>query len=122
MKDSTCLLSTLKADTDDKKFNLIFEQELEKRNFKAIWSGKVVPGRFYLLMKRERIGHGLYKDCRVTLQMKKAEKNFQRKKDKTIHEREVQRKYPRITREGNERCRKALKEAFVNIPTCVKPE
>lgn len=121
INDPTCQLSLKKMDTDDKKYNKIFYSKLKERNYKLNESDKVIPGRLYLLSDKSRIGHGLYKDCSVQLVLKRAENNFKSKKDKIIDQRKVKRKYPRITRQGDERCRRALKEAFINIPTCKIP-
>lgn len=121
LKHQNCILVTEKVETEDKKFNKQFVNELEERKYKIMYTSKVNPGTLYLGMNRVRHGHGLYKDCSVELILKQAKENYKSKRDKVLHQKKVRRKYPRITRQGNERCRRALKEAFIHIPTCTIP-
>lgn len=121
IKHQNCILITEPAKTNDKKFNKLFDDALKDRHYKVMNTSKVNPGSLYLLWDRQRHGHGLYKDCSVNLVLKQAKENYKSKSDETLHEKNVRRKYPRISREGDERCRRALKEAFVHIPTCSIP-
>jgi len=120
LNHQNCILVSDKVETEDKKFNKSFIDTLEKKNYKLMYTSKVNKGSLYLKLKRERHS-GLYKDCSVSLTLKQAKDNYKSKSDKTLHQKTVRRKYPRITRTGNERCRRALKEAFIHIPTCTIP-
>jgi hypothetical protein len=62
----------------------------------------------------------LYSPCIVKLELKQAKGNTIRKSDKTLFQKEVERGFPRVTFKGNERCTRALKDAFVHIPKCNK--
>jgi hypothetical protein len=121
IKHQNCILVTKKVETDDRKFDKLFVKELEKRKYKIMHTAKVNPGTLYLEMSRDHHGHGLYKDCSVELVLKQAKENYKSKRDETLHRKKVRRKYPRITRQGNERCTRALKDAFIHIPNCVIP-
>lgn len=99
----------------------IYREELEKKNFKIqylIDDRKAFKGDLYSNLTIKRSGEKLYQDCVVKVSIKEAKSRFIGPSDKTLYEKEVTRRYPRLTMKGNERCRFAIKDAFVHIPTC----
>lgn len=60
----------------------------------------------------------LYKDCTAIVQIKVSKKQRPNKSDKVVAKGEVKRSLPRVTFKGKERCTRAIRDAFVHIPTC----
>jgi len=121
-KDPSC-----KAYIDSKKIKQyeivsVFSDQLkEKKIFAESFPGnkKIVKGDLYFELLKESEGI-IWKDCIITLALKRSEGNFPSAEDKVLYETKNKRQFPRITFGGKERCERALKDAFVHIPTCVK--
>lgn len=96
---------------------------LKERNFSLspmLDNKRVLPGELYFEIEVVRPRAKLFTACIVIARIKKAERSFPGPLDKSIFEKTIKRSVPRITIGGKERCRLALKEAFVHIPTCQK--
>ena len=79
---------------------------------------KMNSGDLYFSLEYFRDPKKLWKDCIVTIAVKKAKGQIAKKKDKTLFERSIKRSLPRHTFDGDERCKRALKDAFIHIPYC----
>ena len=107
---NTKRLKQAKALLKERKFNVL----------ELLDNKRVFPGELYFALKIERPEKKLYTDCVVTLKIQKAKGNIPRLKDDTLFKKRLTRRVPRITFKGEERCRMALKDAFIHIPTCKK--
>ena len=116
----------------------IFFEKLKERNFKPdylVENKRLIIGEMYLTLsistpkevqRKQKVDgklvnktiNPLYPPCVISLELKKAKGNIVRKSDKTLFTKTIERGFPRITFKGNERCTRALKEAFVHIPKC----
>lgn len=97
-------------------------QKLKERSFniKSFVDGdKMNVGDLYFHLEYIRDPKKLWKDCIVNVAVKKATGQRPLSKDRTLYRRSVKRSLPRHTFDGNERCTRALKDAFINIPYCV---
>lgn len=96
---------------------------LKKRNFdiqQMMDDKRVLPGELYFDLEVVRPREKLFTSCVIIVQMRQAEKNFPQSSDKTLFRKSIKRSLPRITLSGKERCKMALKDAFVHIPSCQK--
>jgi hypothetical protein len=75
-------------------------------------------GDLYFHLEYLRDPSKLWKDCIVKVAIKKASGQKALPKDKSLYSRSVKRSLPRLTFDGNERCTRALKDAFIHIPYC----
>jgi hypothetical protein len=81
----------------------------------------IYKGEMYFEMSFERIDKKLYDHCEVNLKIKLAkEDRLLTSQDETLYNQKNKRSLPRVTLKGNERCKRALRDAFVHIPTCIK--
>lgn len=81
---------------------------------------KMNVGDLYFQLEYKRDPRKLWRDCIVKISIKKATNQKAMSKDKTLFSRSVTRSLPRHTFSGDERCKRGLSDAFVNIPPCQK--
>ncbi len=96
------------------------ESALKKKGYKtsAYEKGKkVIPGEFIAKLKIERSGK-IYKECLVQLELFKINGEYPGISDQRLYKRASNRKFPRQTFKGSERCEMALKDLFFSINLC----
>lgn len=112
--------------TKDNQFlKSLFLDKLKERNYTVDYmvdNKRVISGELYIELIMTRIDNLIYDDCRVKLEMKQAKGNVTTATDKVLFKKETTRKLPRVTFKGDERCTRALKDAFVHIPRCKKQQ
>lgn len=79
-------------------------------------------GEIYMSYQQTHPEGIIFKSCLVELSLKRAKIKDGSKEDETLYEHQVLRELPRVTFKGKERCRRALKDSFVHIPYCLKPQ
>lgn len=119
-----CRLRTKSYD-DDLRVDLIKRAEklLKTRKFdiqQMMDNKRVLPGELYFDLEVVKPREKLFTACVVVIQIRQSEGNFPLPSDKTLFRKSIKRSLPRHTLSGDERCRMALKDAFVHIPTCQK--
>ncbi len=62
----------------------------------------------------------LYKICQFSFSLQKAKSTVPTSKDPLLVQKETQRSVPRVTFDGDERCQRAISDAFVHLPRCLK--
>lgn len=81
----------------------------------------IYKGEMYLKVDFIRIDKKLYDHCQVDVKLLLAkEDRYTSSRDTILYDQKSTRSLPRITLKGNERCHRALKDAFIHIPTCIK--
>ncbi len=98
-------------------------EEFSKRNFQSLPmkdNKRVLPGDMYLDLEVVKLPSKLYHPCLVKIKFKVAKNRNPSTSDETIFQKEIKRTFPRVTLNGKERCKKALKDSFVHIPYCKK--
>lgn len=81
----------------------------------------IYKGEMYFQVNFARIKQKIYDKCLIDIKLYLAkEDRYTSKRDTLLYERKSTRSVPRITLKGNERCTRALKDAFIHIPTCRK--
>lgn len=80
------------------------------------------PGEIYMSYQQTHPEGIIFKSCLVQLSLKRAKVKDGSKEDEVLYEHQVLRELPRVTFKGKERCRRALKDSFVHIPYCLKPQ
>lgn len=81
----------------------------------------IYKGEMYFKINFVRIDKKLYDHCQVNLKLKLAkEDRYISSRDEVLYDQKNTRSLPRVTLKGNERCTRALKDAFIHIPTCIK--
>lgn len=106
--------------TDD-FLNELAHEKLSDKGYKThdfVNTDKMNVGDLYFHLEYSRAGMKLWKDCIVNVAIKKAKNQKVFSKDKVLFKKSVKRSLPRHTFSGNERCKRALKDAFVHIPYC----
>lgn len=107
---------------ESKKLNELAKEKLKERNYESqeLVNGKaLIVNDLYYVMDVAK-DKKLYKTCIITSELKIASDRIPRKKDQVLYKKEIKRSLPRITFKGMERCKMAVKETFVHIPTCKK--
>ncbi len=95
---------------------------LEQRNYNVLPfmdNKRVLPGELYFTLKVTRSKESIYKPCFVSFDVKLSTGNLPKEADKKLFSKEIKRSLPRITFSGSERCRMALEDSFIHVPTCV---
>lgn len=110
---------------DNARFlNSTLKQMTEKRKMiLTIMKSKkdIYKGEMYFQVNFARIKQKIYDKCLVDIKLYLSkEDRYTSKSDILLYERKSTRSLPRITLKGNERCTRALKDAFIHIPTCRK--
>ena len=108
--------------SEHKEIAKIARQELKERKFKVLEliNGKaLIGGELYYSLDLTK-DKKLYKSCIITSSILMASDRLPRENDKVLYKKEIKRSLPRITFYGDERCRMAIKETFIHIPTCKK--
>lgn len=100
-------LSLLKTRSYNVKF-------LKKRNV-------ILSGDLHLLISKNKLKGKFWKDCVVEAKLLFSKESRASLKDDVLFKKKVKRQYPRVTLSGNERCERALKDAFIHIPHCLPP-
>jgi hypothetical protein len=101
--------------------NTMARQKLADKSFivKDFVDGdRMNVGDLYFTLEYVRDPKKLWKDCIVNVAIKKAKGQKALPKDKVLYSRSIKRALPRHTFNGNERCTRALKDAFIHIPYC----
>ena len=96
--------------------------KLNQKKFKPyafIENKRILSGDMYLDFKVLRPKEKLYTSCIVSLEVKIAKRNTPQNDDKVLFSKSIKRSLPRITLKGMERCKMAVKDAFVHIPLCI---
>lgn len=108
---------------DQQYLRSTLSEELSKRNFESLPmkdDKRVLPGDMYFNLEVVKLPSKLYHPCLVKIKFKVAKNRNPSASDKTIFQKEIKRTFPRVTLNGKERCKKALKDSFVHIPYCKK--
>lgn len=80
----------------------------------------IYKGEMYLKVDYLRIDKKLYDHCEVNVKLLLAkEDRYTSSRDTLLYDHKNTRSLPRVTFKGNERCKRALKDAFIHIPTCL---
>ena len=104
-----------------------YRQGLKERGWNLIWAqkdGRIFANELYFSFEEKKFVSGqapLYKSCKIAIQLKLSQGNLPQTSDKVLYSGHGLRHFPRLTRAGEERCRKALKEALLHIPWCLTP-
>ncbi len=123
MKDQTAVDSEHKHKDEISDLQDLISKELGKRNFTInpfIENKRILTGELYFEWKRDFSRESIYHSCIISVAIKKAKGQTPLKSDPTLYSKVVKRRVPRITLRGMERCKLALKESFIHIPTCKK--
>lgn len=97
------------------------KDKLEQKKFKLqnfIENQRLLPGDLYFDVRIDRPKERLYTACIVSIFIKVSKRNTPSKSDKILYKKSINRRVPRITLSGSERCRMALQDAFIHIPLC----
>jgi hypothetical protein len=103
----------------------LFLETLEGRGYSPQEITKSDPlrkGEIYMSYQQTHPAGIIFKSCLVQLSLKVAKINGGSENDDVLYEHQVLRELPRVTFKGKERCRRALKDSFVHIPYCLKPQ
>ena len=108
----------------EQKFLFSTLQEMaKKRGFKILKMKNkrdIYKGEMYFKLNFIRVNKKLYNHCQVNLKIKLAkEDRYISSRDEVLYDQKNTRSLPRITFKGDERCTRALKDAFIHIPTCI---
>jgi len=98
-------------------------EKLEKRKFVIhpfIQNKRVLAGELYFDWNRSFTQESIYNSCVISIAVKKAKGQIPLDSDPVLFQKAVRRRVPRITFRGMERCKLAMKECFISIPTCKK--
>ena len=120
IKHPTC---TLRIDKKDLEFSKEWFEGLEKKGFKIkpyLENNRLYPQDLYAKMYTKRLKGKIYKDCLANVEILLANRDKPTSKDKVLASRKSKRSLPRITFNGNERCTRAIKDALVHIPNCLR--
>ncbi len=101
----------------------LITEELEKRNFSInpfIENKRVLDGELYFEWERDFTQESIYHSCVIKIAVKQAKGQTPLESDPTLYTKTIRRRVPRITLRGMERCKLAMKECFIHIPTCKK--
>lgn len=102
------------------EFSAKLKENLITKGFKLhdfIETDKLNPEDMYVQLSINREGI-LFKDCKLNLKINEASGSKVLTTDKTLLESNVTRLYPRVTFDGDERCRRGIDDLFVDIPSC----
>ena len=110
----------------DNDFHQHLLEGLKKRGWKLIpleQNKLLFAGELYFVFEKTKSFANkrfpYYKDCAVTVFLKKSRRSTPTKDDEILYKGSGYRNRPRITKEGRERCYKAIDEALFHIPYCV---
>ncbi|MBT7608663.1 MAG: hypothetical protein HN576_02835 [Bacteriovoracaceae bacterium] len=121
IKHPTCSTKYVENPTHQPDFKKAIKKVIESRKYKLTVfkkHAKISEGDLYFIINLSRSKSILFKDCIVKVSLKTANSRHMSSRDKVIATKKIKRKFPRVTREGNERCLKALHDAFIHIPNC----
>lgn len=109
-----------KLNKSDKKLIGILKSQLRSKGYVTQTFDKkkrLNPGDFHVTMKKTLTGK-VYKECLIELKIQQAKSEYANNSDPIFFKKESNRKFPRQTFEGNERCRLALKDLFFSMNIC----
>lgn len=98
-------------------------QYLTERNYEVknlIDNKRLNENELYFTLEIKRPKKKVYTSCVVNIAIKKAKGTIPSNRDQIIYRKSIDRRVPRITLKGQERCKLALRDAFVHIPHCQK--
>lgn len=104
----------------EKYLNTVAKETLISRSFKPqklLENRILLPDDIYYTYE-VIAGDTLFKSCTIRSYIKVASSRTPQKNDRIIFKKEIKRTLPRVTFSGSERCKKALKETFIHIPSC----
>ena len=113
----TCLVRF----NSSQEFSAKLKENLITKGFKLhdfIETDKLNPEDMYVQLTIEREGI-LFKDCKLNLKINEASGSKVLSTDKTLLEAKTTRLYPRVTFNGDERCRRGIDDLFIDIPKCI---
>ncbi len=99
------------------------KEELGRRNYQInpfIDNKRVLTGELYFNWSLNFTKESVYHSCVINVSLRQAKGQMPRKSDSKLYSKTVKRRVPRITFKGMERCKLAVKESFIHIPTCKK--
>ena len=121
---SNCKIRIQRRGYQEIGYQELLRSQLSAKGFKIEYlldDRKLFEGELYANLDSKRDNSsGLYNDCLVKISIKKANSRFISDSDKVLFSKEVKRSFPRVTFDGKERCKMAIKDAFVHIPECRK--
>lgn len=94
--------------------------KLQEKGFKLhdfLPDGKLNSEDMYFALNIERIGL-LFKECKLTYRIAEASTIKPVTSDRKLLSSSTTRAFPRVTFDGDERCRRGIDDLFVNVPTC----
>lgn len=112
----TCLLRfDNKTEFADKISSKLKEKGFKLHDF--LPEGKLNSEDMYFSLTIEREGM-LFKECKLTYKIAEASTIKPVTSDKKLLSSTTTRAFPRVTFDGDERCRRGIDDLFVNVPTC----
>lgn len=121
-----CQLKVFKLDKENSYLKKTLTEKILERDFKHqfISSGSELrKDDLYLVVKVLYGKEKAYRDCTIETKLYKADNNYRTSSsDKAMFSRKVTRSFPRVTFKGKERCKKSLKDTFLNIKFCIIPK
>lgn len=96
--------------------DIYFELTKDIKKEREVRETKVHDGKLEVVSSRQ--AKLIYRDCQVTLKLKRAKGRITNPSDETLFEGTSIRSHPRLTLTGEERCVRAMWDASVNIPEC----
>ena len=116
-----CVLRYRTYDNSEEELLKMSIDLLKERKYKAkkmIDNKRLLAGELYFDLEVTRPRKNIFTACIVNVAIRKAKGSLPTSRDETIFRKSIRRRVPRITFDGGERCRLAVKDAFVHIPTC----
>ncbi len=98
-------------------------EELEKREFVInpfIDNKRLLEDEMYIDWEVDFTKESIYNTCVIGVSLKLSKGQTPREGDPILYSKVIRRRVPRITFDGMERCKLAIKESFIHIPTCKK--
>lgn len=124
---STCGLYIHKENIstkNDKKVLAFIEKKISQKGFKLKnfdAKKQLSPGEFHLTIKIKHHGENIFKECQVETDLRQAKTHFAISSDTPIFNLSSNRKFPRQTFKGKERCIMAAQDVLVTYPLCTIP-
>jgi hypothetical protein len=117
-----CRIKVDKKGPQNELIHDLFLGHLKKKNYQVTFFNsrkKIYKHDLYLDLKAKRLDEGIFKPCQLIFKIKKAKYNYASTSDMVLYSSSIVRKVPRTTFKGNERCKRAVKDAMTHIPQCI---
>lgn len=125
-EDSSCELKILPISKEHDYMKAMLTDKLKERDFKyksIQETQEIRKNDLYLTFEVTYGTDKAYRDCIVETKIMRAKNNYSvSSSDKVMFTNKSKRSFPRITFEGKERCTRALRDSFIDIPICKLPQ